>query len=473
MAATDDKTNFYVMDAAIDSLADNINGGTMYTGNGQTYVDGRPAETYSNVDAVSLGGSEYTLENKDNGGWGTTDVDDQICWDTAGTVEFVRVLELDYGSDSDVIRVYAVSDATITVATGKSVYVGGAWKTIDFPCGMVDNTWTNAAGDPITIWIKNGTYAEDMVIVSGGTALSYITYEGYKTTPGDGPAEGMNGTIPEIQGTGTAAATLHVPSGKDYLSFVALKFTQTTASKHGVYNLGDYCSWEHCYCKTTGVGGSGISNVNGYANTFTKCYIEGVLNGISASSLSIGIINCDVVFGGAASNSGIIIGPYSTANNNKVRYVGTDTTAVKGIESDGVVSWIVGNTIDGIDKLTSGIFLDTGYIGTCENNLVSNINGYGLDSDHVHFILNSYNAFYNCSSGNINTTYILADNDVGNVTVTADPYTNHPTDLTLNSNTPGGGQCRAAGYPSYRDIGSLQHEDVGGTTVIVSHRKVR
>jgi hypothetical protein len=106
--------------------------------------------------------------------------------------------------DADVITVDAAPSGGLTDLTSVNVNIGGAYATIDFPCNMVESTnWLNGAGDPITIWVKNGSYNELATIDNAGTALLPITLEGYNTDEGDGWDYDWTGNLPTMDGGGS------------------------------------------------------------------------------------------------------------------------------------------------------------------------------------------------------------------------------------------------------------------------------
>ena len=82
----------------------------------------------------------------------------------------------------------------------------------------------------------------------------------------------------------------------------------------------------------------------------------------------------------------------------------------------------------------------------------------------------SGNAFYGNTTVRVNFSYGLASD----VTLSGDPL-NAPgsNDFTLNNTAGEGALCRAAGFPGallsggtgYLDIGALQHQDSGGSSV--------
>jgi len=379
----------------------------------------------------------------------TVAVDDWLVFDTGGNKERRRVTSIaDIGNGN--ITVHAACTPAIDV----SVNVGGAVPLVEDtgagPANWLTNAFVNASSDPPRLYIGPGTYAEDVTWDNAGTTTIPITLEGYNSTPGDGPSEGTYGTIPEIEGVAASGQTgaLVIPSGKDYMSIRALKITAQTNVVDAVTCSGDYVNFEHCYLQATGTGNAqGVNAGSGHNVCVSKCYIEGEQYGAYFGNNSA-IIDSYVVYGGGTSTNGIRAGNYCAIINCIIKYDGTDTTGVALMQLDGVSNWVHSCTMDGnANKATSGIMVSGpkgGFVGNC---LISNINGYGLDADAVTWISHSYNAYFDCTSGNIDEANFMSDNPVGNVTVTADPYETVGTDWRLNNNSPGGAQCKGTGFP--------------------------
>jgi hypothetical protein len=86
-----------------------------------------------------------------------------------------------------------------------------------------------------------------------------------------------------------------------------------------------------------------------------------------------------------------------------------------------------------------------------------------------------YNAYYNNTLGAVHNLNAGAHD----VTLTGSPFTNAPTDFTLNNTASAGKACRSVGTPGalpasigtgYADIGPLRHQDPasGGTQIFQS-----
>ena len=99
------------------------------------------------------------------------------------------------------------------------------------------------------------------------------------------------------------------------------------------------------------------------------------------------------------------------------------------------------------------------------NNIFYGATGYNINFatagvEYIRDELIGYNAFGNASTANTNN--LTARN--GDVTLTADPFTNAASnDYTLNSTAGGGADCKDVGFPltvasitNYIDLGALQ-----------------
>jgi hypothetical protein len=183
MASTDDKTNYYV-DAATGS---DSNGGHPFA------ISASKADTT----AVIVGGTIFDITNNAADGWGTSAADDGVSFDAGNGIVYGIVSAV----AGNVLTVdFQKSAAPTGTLTNRTTIVGGAWWTINMATDVIDNSWANPAGDPITIWVKNGSYNELATIDNAGTALLPITLEGYNTTEGDGWDYDWTGNLPAMDG---------------------------------------------------------------------------------------------------------------------------------------------------------------------------------------------------------------------------------------------------------------------------------
>jgi hypothetical protein len=104
--------------------------------------------------------------------------------------------------------------------------------------------------------------------------------------------------------------------------------------------------------------------------------------------------------------------------------------------------------------------------------------GYGLkttmDWNSVPDFAYDYNAFGGGSAANVSGARSGVTAGTHDILLTDDPFVNGggsvstPEDVLANfalKNTGGGLQCRGAGFPSYIDIGTIQHQETGGSSV--------
>lgn len=129
---------------------------------------------------------------------------------------------------------------------------------------------------------------------------------------------------------------------------------------------------------------------------------------------------------------------------------------------------ISGNTGDGI---ASAVTTANTFGLALANNIIDSNGGWGVNlqnSTGVITAVNRNNAYRNNTSGARSNLSA----GTGDVTLTADPFTNKAGgDYSLNSVAGGGAACRAAGFPGafpggtttgYLDVGAVQHQDAGG-----------
>jgi hypothetical protein len=327
MAATDDKTNFYV---------DVATGSDVYGGSNA----GDVKVSYSGVTSDdSLGGSISLLDNDNGGsGWGTAAVNDFICWDYDGTPQWAVILELSYGADDDVIRVDAIAGA-IANAT-KNVHVGGAWATIDHPLSMVDNAWVNSGTSlgPITIWVKGGAYPERATILNAGTTLLPITLEGYDSTEGD-QSTSAYADLPIMDGDSqndNVGIRTGITSG---LAWIIKGISVIDSSGAGIFEAGDVDLVIQEHCRASGNAGLG-SNVDNYCQFLNGEYSSNGGGGIQCDA------GCTVKGNNIYSNTGYGINAVSTsvAGNQFWDNTGAAIVTNSAATPDFVIE---GNTIDG------------------------------------------------------------------------------------------------------------------------------
>lgn len=270
------------------------------------------------------------------------------------------------------------------------------------------------------------------------------------------------------------------------------------------------------FTHTASTRGRGVYVSGGGAGQVaSNCLFDGCSNGFSGAGVSFGIFYldrceaknctgdgfafgthnyCHVVGcaatanGGAGFNTGIGLGDrhfYSclAGGNSGAGFVWGGSGHTRSVRFVGCTA--AGNTGDGFNGDSDTPAVSTYWFF---NNLAYGNGGYGwnwatngtLDTA-VEAAFSAPFVFHNAYGGNTSGARGgLAIAGVGDVTLTADPFTNAAgRDYSLNATAGGGAAARAAGCPGpfpggtttgYRDIGAVQHQDAGGggSTVYVT-----
>lgn len=146
---------------------------------------------------------------------------------------------------------------------GTSEGSGNAWATINKAAATV------AASDKV--WIKaSANYTETVDLVTAGGSTTWIVFEGYTTTTGDG------GKI-TIDGSSTRSSGIITSGG---LGFAYCRFENFIIQDHtnaGVLSISlDMCIWINCEFNNNGltdVAGSGVDVDN--SHVFISCVADG------------------------------------------------------------------------------------------------------------------------------------------------------------------------------------------------------
>ncbi len=434
---------FYVPKGS--AVAD-TNGGTMYTGNGQTYTNDGPCVTKPNG---SSSGDGLTITNDNEDGWGPAAADDWICFDTSGTKDFAPIASV----SGDVITVPAGWGVT-TSASGKIVTVGGAWATIQHAADTITTAWAGNFNVPrVNIKYDAAAYAEDVDFdINSGSATVPLIFQGYLTSAGDGCNGGASKPLIEANG---AAHTMNNGTVNDlvFIDFKA-KYSGSNA-QHCIYTNGRRWYFFRVDAELAG-SGAGYA-VNKIASIHVGCDIKVTgTNGLLVYLLTGVFYKCRFSGGqGATMNAYGGQGAYVDclwAPNSDGDHLQPRTAHAFGCTFDGA-------TDDNINPSTFGpnVFV---------NNNISNAGGYGINATAA--ILGLANTFG--AAGEANTSgaetgrYFGIEHDQ-----TADPkYTDSSAeDYTLGSDSP----CKAdaepavipgSGKTTYADTGCYQREEPAG-----------
>jgi hypothetical protein len=127
----------------------------------------------------------------------------------------------------------------------------------------------------------------------------------------------------------------------------------------------------------------------------------------------------------------------------------SDNQGNQAVDIAFINSAALNNAGDGITQQGSGT--QYGQQIVLQNAIIDGNGGFGVNlassptGSTIPVAVGGYNAFRSNSSGDINGFAAL----VGDITLTADPFTNRAVgDFTLNNTAGGGADCRAAGFQS-------------------------
>jgi hypothetical protein len=383
------------------------------------------------------------------------------------------------GTGFTVQRVQVVSTSGTTATCDKSLgtlsstggngKLGGAYLTWGTP---LSSSTLVIAGN--RVFSKSGTYTITSAIAlgsSGDDTSGAIRFQGYQTVRGDN-----TGTRPVLTSS-TNSVNLVSLNAKTRWRFNNFKLTHTAA--------------------TRGAGFIALAGTPSYIS-FSNFVIDGCLNGFQCANIgaenpinqSIAengeILNCTndaVQFGGQE----VLVSACYIHNNARdgVRVGGGLAGGVKcdrsqiclnggkgiNLATDGTLaqlsvssSTIARNAGDGIGSSISS----ANPLALRLSNNIFDLNGgweVNLANSAVQILANHHNAYRNSASGTRNNLPVGS----GDVTLTADPFTNAASgDFSLNTTAGGGAACRAAGFPGafpgglttgYLAIGAVQPKD--------------
>lgn len=339
-----------------------------------------------------------------------------------------------------------------TIATGGSTSgvgnLGGALATISKAYSLT------IAGNQI--WCKaTAPYSISSTQTLSGQNPLCITLSGYTTTRGD------NGRISWT--TATNSINLITASQSWNYRFENINFTSTAGTPGDGFHAGtNLCSLYHLKnCSISGFA-YGINGRFSVDWSFSVIFLEDTeifscVNDGLANDGQMVLLGCYLHSNGGAGlkmESTGDIGPlymsHCVVKSNGA--AGIDYSQVSAPQVSNYV-WpvilncaIINNTTDGlIIKGTNSAA--PGSIAAW-NNIFDSNGGYGINMNGnvgIAMVSLRCNAFRNNTSGNYNNLPA----GVGDITLTADPFTNRSGgDFTLNSTAGGGTACKAAGFES-------------------------
>lgn len=360
-------------------------------------------------------------------------------------------------------------DATVASGTGITMNVGGAFLTV--------GAAVTACVSGNIVNVKTGTYTITAVIAMTVTTL---TVKGYGTTPGDG------GTAPLIT-TATDSTPIFNSnsSAGGFKSFNNLSLSNTASTRSsGIVQIttsGSSQWWAISNCSFDGF--TWAVNARNAAGDFpvarislTNCLVKNSSTlGIEADSSgahSVWVSGCTFSTNAADINTG-------TNGTTTVMDSILEGTTGASVTITGPVAIVQHNSFEGTGGNALVVSNSVTVIARFQNNIFYGCNraiGITAGGANVQPWLSASrcNAFGN--NTNANTGW---GTSTGDVTLTADPFTNSGAgDYSLNTTSGGGAACRQVGFPGafpggtstgYPDIGAVQAQVTASSSGIIVH----
>ncbi len=385
---------------------------------------------------------------------------------TATTGIFTSAMVGNYITDGTTWReITAYTSSTVVTVdaapswTSASINVGGALASLGRAGALM------VTGN--TIYVKNGSYT-----MSSGTAN---TNNGIFSV-----SVGSDSALSAVVGYSTSRTINNTTTSPPV--FTASGISSVTMIRH----TGTFCAFRF---RNIVVNGASLSNVQGFggtsgsSTTFECCTAQNCSTGFGGSTSCVKCFasSCGVGFSGGFSFHGCV------ANGGTGHGF---TVATSAVMSDCIASNKSGASSDGFNLSLSaggaitnctaygngrhGFNINNYPRGICLLNCISDSNGgWGItiNSNAAH------PALYNCATRNNTSGGIqqaVTGQEVGSITLSANPFTNAGAgDFSLNNTAGGGAACRAAGYlgaflsgttTSYGDVGAAQSQG-GGSSV--------
>ena len=360
----------------------------------------------------------------------------------------------------------------------KAAYDGGPWADLTGTI-LTYNSASVGYTVPVStlINVKYATYtlSSALDIWLEGTTTAPLQISGYTSTPGDLAAVTLTANSYPILNCASYAFNF----SSKFSCITGLSFTSVNSGNtiEVIYN-GYPQHFINCiFNNTKAAAASAAVQISGsYGANFTNCYFTSTATSDYIVQGSDGLINFyGCWFAGAGSGStqlGISLsGPVLYCLD--CVFVSTGSHAVQLTAA--YIMIIINCTFsncngDGVHLTSASIVYA---VSLCFNNLFRSCNGYGINNasgTNTANVLVQNNAYYNCSSGQING---FGDcSEINPITLSSDPCVSD-SDLTLVGTSPAAGagmpgQWQNVSEVSYPDIGAFQRNasSGGGTTVV-------
>lgn len=333
-------------------------------------------------------------------------------------------------------------------------------------------------------YVKSGTYTLTVTVT-----LSLVNNAGMQEFRGFGSVRGDNGARPLVTSATNSINLFTMASGPAGYRFFHLKFTSTAGTRGYGFTTTNTAiaydfTWEDCIfdglsraiygdvAVTFGIGLGIVANCEILNCVNEGIKISGTLFIDSCYIHNNGIDGIRDIGGGNVPGSWVVVNSVFYSNAGRGIY-----STNSGTGPANRTQWLikncafVSNTNSGVDLAPSGspgnIVLDL------DSNIFDSNGAFGVTLGATPSALfNRNNAYRSNTSGNRNNIPV----GQADVALTGSPFTNAAGgDFSLNNTAGAGAACRAVGFPGvmgagsggtgYLDIGALQHQDSGGSSV--------
>lgn len=415
--------------------------------NGGGFVTGASGTDYSQQNSKNTTGSDIsTTDGVGNGTTTWTSATGNFSTAIVGNIIFLSGTGITTGWYQVTARASTTSitlDRSPGTGTGATMNIGGALATIS---QAITN---NSVAGMIIYCQASGTYTTTTVQTTGTLPVILI---GYTTTRTD------NGRVTWT--TATSSIDLIDPSG-GYIQILNFNFTTTASTKAQCIgpkiSPSNIVSLTNCIINGFNIGVDGNANgASPYWSLVTlildrteikNCIDRGVW--ITGTVFAIGSTvhdngNHGIQFTNASNIPLQMIGVFSAFKNNGGKGVYIDFS-----ENHDIMLLVncdcVGNTSDG-----AAVNEGAAYVSAIVWNCIFYLNG-GFGFNFVDQAPSIFSFLANAFGANTSGNYHLFTRSVGDIALTADPFTNRtgtPPDLSLNATAGGGAACTGAASPS-------------------------
>ncbi len=452
--------------------------------NGGCFVSGGTGTDYTQQDSPQFSLSDLIIDGTTNTkvtstshNFVSTDVDNciHIISGTGFTAGWFRIVST------------ASNAATLDRSAGTLSSTGGVWKE-GGALGTVGQLSTNMAiTRGATGWVKaDATYSVSSMItlLFSGSNDGWPTITGYTSTRGDGgmvtmqAAAGLAGSDNSIFRFNTS------PNGIVVANFILDCNNQTFTG--GLESQTNYETGRNLWAKNCSSWGFRADNpftCDRCTTTNTPATgISGRNHAFYANNVSFNCFDCAAL--GTTQNNVIAFDVCGGTYINTIiaNFTGTTSDGLSCVtqEGDGLlfINGSVYNITRDAFRYGENTAIDTRPL-LIRNVVMSNIGGYCFnDTGSLAFKTSAQQTDHNACNPTGSGFYNNWPAGVGDITLSANPFTNGGSnDFSLNNTAGGGASAKAAGFPGvlnsggtgYIDLGALQSQATGGSAGTIVH----